>query len=287
MIDYLIPILILISILIPFTRKISFSQSMVIFNFIIFFITTLTSPDFISWHSPLVKEFAFSTAYLSHPEKWYTLITSMFLHADVWHILLNMMGIIFIGFPFEHEIGREKFAFIYLSTGIFASLFYSLFVNGSLIGASGAIFGILAAFAAYAPMKRIVVPLLMPIMILVPLPVIIVALFYAVIESAYVAMGNMDGIAHVAHLGGFIGGVAFSFVLKLNRVPGEKKEVDLTPYLKTEREREIYRKALQAEQREVREAWISYLVENMRCPKCGGRVEIKNGKLYCRRCGYI
>lgn len=288
MMDYIVPILILIAIFIPFIKKISFAQSVVIFNFIIFFVTTFTSPDLISWHSPLVQQFSFSPYYLNNPEKWYTLITSMFIHADVWHILFNMIGLIFIGFPFENEIGKTKFAIIYLSTGIFASVFYSIFGGKAyLIGASGAIFGILAAFAAYKPMKKVVVPLFMPVMILMPLPVVIVALFYAVIESLYVFIGKPDGVAHLAHVGGFLSGIALSFIIGINKSPSENKKIDLMPYLKTDREREIYRKAMSAEQQEVRDAWISYLVENMRCPKCGGRLEIKNGRLYCKRCGYI
>lgn len=282
-------IIILLSILFPFLKRFSFAQSIVISNFIVFFITTFSSPNLMPSGSIVFKELAFNPIYFHQPLKLYTLLTSMFIHADIWHILLNMIGFIFIGFPFESEIGSKKFAFIYITTGIFAAIFFSIFQysNTYLIGASGAIFGILAAFAALKPFKKVVIPLFMPIIIFIRMPVIVVAILYAGMETIYVALASPDGIAHVAHIGGFLAGVLLSFTIR-GSVAGKKEEaVNLKPYLTDERQLKIYEKAMSSKEPEIRDAWLSYLLKDLRCPKCGGKLVIKNGKLYCKNCGYI
>ncbi len=259
-------------------KKVPVSHMIVLSNFIIFLITLP--------HLPL-SELAFHPSYI-HSYRIYTIFTSMFLHGDFYHIFFNMLGIIFIGFPFEREVGGKKFAAVYFISGFFAAIFYAIIEgeNTYLIGASGAIFGILGAFAASYPFKKVAVPLFMPVIIFMRLPVIAVALIYAGIETLYTFSGVTDGIAHSAHLGGFIAGVFLSPFMKAKI---ERKGIgmeELEEFIVTDRQREIYEKALKADEPELREAWISYLMNEIKCPRCGRKLEIKNGEIRCRNCGY-
>jgi membrane associated rhomboid family serine protease len=111
--------------------------------------------------------------------KIWTLITSMFVHIQIWHILANMFSLFFIGNFVEKLIGRKRFFWVYLVSGIFAGLVYvflSYFFGGSFIGArlfgspdtfavgaSGAVFsqlGLLAVLTPYNSVFLIVGPLI-------------------------------------------------------------------------------------------------------------------------------
>ena len=277
-ISFVVIAIIISSLAYAFLKKVPVSHMIVLSNFIIFL---LTLP-----HLPL-SDLAFRPSYL-HSYRIYTIFTSMFLHGDFSHIIFNMIGIIFIGFPFEQQVGMKKFAAIYFISGFFAAIFYTLIDGGNtyLIGASGAIFGILGAFAAAYPFKKVAVPLFMPIIIFMRLPVVAVALLYAGIETLYTFSGVTDGIAHSAHIGGFVAGVFLSPFIKMKI---EKKSIGvekLREFVVTEKHREIYKKAMDADEPELREAWISYLLNEISCPECGGKLEIKDGEIYCRNCGY-
>lgn len=213
----------------------------------------------------------------------------MFLHGDFFHIFFNMIGLIFIGFPLENEIGAKKFLIIYITTGFFASVTFSLIKGGNtyLIGASGAIFGILGAFASAYPFKKVVVPLIAPLIFFIRLPVIFVALFYAIIEILYTQSGITDGIAHTAHLGGFVAGVFLSPLIKF-KIEEREREIDwdnIEKFLENEKQREIFERAKNADEKELRDAWLSYLLKNIKCPRCGGEIKLK-GKVFCTKCGY-
>ena len=79
------------------------------------------------------------------------LITYMFLHSGFWHIVLNMLGLFFFGPETERTLGTRRFAALYLVSGIIGGLGWLLLMGsqvGLCLGASGAIFGVLGAFAA-------------------------------------------------------------------------------------------------------------------------------------------
>lgn len=280
MLEMVIVLAIVIPIIYGIVKKIHVSLMLIISNFVIYFITLL--------FPSLVIKLAFSPSYLYEPSKLYTLLTSMFLHSTrhIDHILMNMLGLFFIGLPFENEIGAKKFLAVYFISGICASLAFSfLGGEGLLIGASGAIFGILGAFAASYPFKKVVVPLPVFIILFIRIPVIILALLYAGFETFYTFLGITDGIAHTAHLGGFVAGVFLSPFIKV-KVHMEKISMDgIEELLTDENQRKIFKKAMEADEEEIRDAWLSYLAKRLRCPKCGGEIEIRNG-IYCKKCGY-
>lgn len=155
------------------------------------------------------------------------LITYMFMHGSVTHILFNMLGLYMFGPPVEHVWGGKQFLFYYLFTGFgalvldFAVKYFQIYhtnispqeiemlVNTPMVGASGAIFGILAAYGYLFP-NNIIMPLFPPI----PMKAKYFVLIYGGIEL-YSGISDMSGagsnIAHFAH----VGGAVFGFLLMM------------------------------------------------------------------------
>jgi len=273
-------------------KKMLVSQTVVVINFIVFFILIFTSRSFYAGPSPVFHDLAFRPSYLeagglSHT---YTLFTSMFIHSDIFHILMNMIIFLLIGIPFEQRVGSRRFATIYFTSGVAGAIFFSIFNWGSdvmLVGASGAIFGVFGAFAALYPRDRVVMPIPFPIMFFVRMPVIVATIMFAALESLYTLSGVSDGVAHLAHIGGLVSGIVLSvFVREEKHKSTGRLNFDLLEGLvSTDKQREALVRAKEADLPEVREAWLSYLTKEMRCPKCGGKLE-RNKGIHCKDCGY-
>lgn len=143
----------------------------------------------------------------------YQLFTYMFAHEGFMHILFNMMALAFMGSMLESFWGQKKFLIFYIATGIGAGVF-NLLVDmyfgvgsfGLMIGASGAVYGILTAFGMIFPN--------MEIMLLIP-PIPIKAKYLAMIligMALFLGLRNSatDNVAHFTHLGGVV--VAFIII---------------------------------------------------------------------------
>jgi membrane associated rhomboid family serine protease len=146
------------------------------------------------------------------------LFTYMFFHADIYHLLFNMLGLFFFGTQIEQRMGSREFLFFYLLSGFVAGLFsFAMYwVSGAymvfLLGASGAIYAVLLAFAVYFPHANIY------IMGMFPVRAPILVLLYAGIEIFSQVFNVRGGIAHLTHLAGF--GAAFLyFIIRLGINP--------------------------------------------------------------------
>lgn len=131
----------------------------------------------------------------------WTIITYMFLHAGIWHIGFNMLALYFFGPRLELEIGGKHFLWLYFLSGIMGALLSFIFSPyTAIIGASGAIFGVLIGYAHYWPRDQILIWGILPIE----------ARWFVLIMTALSLFGGFSGeggnIAHFAHLGGFVGG---------------------------------------------------------------------------------
>jgi len=138
---------------------------------------------------------------------FFTLITSMFLHANFIHLGMNMLFLLITGDGCERAMGSSRFLVFYLACGVLSGLFH-VYMNSTsgipTIGASGAIFGVLAAFAILFPFRWLISLFgLIPI----PIPAIIFVFIEILSATALVASGAVENIAHTAHLGGFLAGV--------------------------------------------------------------------------------
>ncbi len=196
------------TIVVAYLKKFSLTYSIIIGNFFIFLISLFFSTE-------IINELGFRPIYLSLEllPNIYTLFTSMFVHSDFLHILGNMFVFFFMGIAFEQRIGAKKFLLIYLITGVCGALTHSLLNIDSpipLIGASGAIFGILGAFAYAYPRDEIVMPVPIGIMFIMRIKVIYATILFAVFETIVVMFSVQDSTAHFAHLGGLASGVVLA-----------------------------------------------------------------------------
>ncbi|MCB9920640.1 MAG: rhomboid family intramembrane serine protease [Planctomycetaceae bacterium] len=147
---------------------------------------------------------------------YFTLLTSMFMHGGIAHLLGNMWFLWIFGDNIEHDIGRMRYTLFYLLCGLLASLTHVLLnsTNASStvpsLGASGAISGVMGAYLLLHPHRRVTV-LLFRVVTQVPGFVAVGMWFVFQVISSLGVLGGMDtGVAYGAHIGGFIAGVAFA-----------------------------------------------------------------------------
>ncbi len=136
------------------------------------------------------------------------LITYQFVHANFWHLFFNMVfGLWMFGMEVEHVWGSKKFLIYYLSCGVVAGLVQLILspifepALGPTVGASGAIYGVMIAFAAIFPDRYIFLYFLIPIK--VKYFVIILIVF------SVISVGGQGNVANLAHLGGAVAGYLY------------------------------------------------------------------------------
>jgi len=145
-------------------------------------------------------------------------VTYMFTHGGFSHILFNMLGLFFFGMQVERRIGSYEFLLFYLLTGVLAGIlsFLIYYLTGSynviLLGASGAIFAVLFAFAVYFPNAQIYIMGIFP----VRAPLLVIG--YTAIELFSQITSSRTGIAHLTHLAGF-GFAYLYFIIRLGINP--------------------------------------------------------------------
>ncbi len=149
--------------------------------------------------------------------------TYMFLHGGFMHIFFNMLVLLLFGFTVESVLGKRRFLIVYLGSGIGSAIFYivlmSMFTEISsvpLLGASGAIFGLLAAYAFLFPKSWIF------IWGFIPLPAAVLIVFLLVEETFLGALSLQPGIANFGHVGGIVTGLAIMFVWRITKKRRER-----------------------------------------------------------------
>ena len=196
------------------------ARNLLIANVVIFILSNFLNQDYIT------RQFAFFNPILpGSPEllnpnfKIWQPFTYMFMHGGLGHLLSNMFALLIFGSGIETFFGSKRFLIYYLITGIGASFIYT-FVNiydmiqfspdsepywilaaTPMVGASGAIFGILIAYAYLFPNNELII---------FPFPIPIKAKylvgFYGVYELYEGIQGTSMGVAHFAHVGGLLVG---------------------------------------------------------------------------------
>ncbi|MCP4401026.1 MAG: rhomboid family intramembrane serine protease [bacterium] len=134
--------------------------------------------------------------------KFWQFVSYMFLHANFMHIFFNMWGLYLFGMTILPVLGTARFLQLYFLSGISGAGLWMLFnwnSNAPIVGASGAVFGVLMAAAMLHPHMRI--QLLFPP---IPMQMKTFVMIYAAIEIFNELSSAKGGIAHLAHLGGFI-----------------------------------------------------------------------------------
>lgn len=148
----------------------------------------------------------------------WTIITYMFLHDPngFTHILFNMLGLYFFGPRVEERLGSSRFITLYLISGIAGALLSMIFAwRSPILGASGALFGVMLAFATFWPTERILIWGILPV------EARLMVLGYTALSLFSGFSGSRGGVADFAHLGGFVG--AFFYLQWFQRRSGAKK----------------------------------------------------------------
>jgi membrane associated rhomboid family serine protease len=134
----------------------------------------------------------------------YTVLTSLFLHGGIYHILGNMLWLYWYGTALAQIIGEVKFLILYFAAGLVGNAFFLLIEPfGVAIGASGAIFGLGGALAVLRPRIKIV---------LFPIPIPMDLWVYVIV--GFVLMSFVPGVGWQAHLGGLLTGLGFGWYFR-------------------------------------------------------------------------
>jgi membrane associated rhomboid family serine protease len=156
---------------------------------------------------------------------WITLLTSMFLHGSLLHVLGNMLYLWVFGDNVEDAMGHARFLVFYLICGVAAALAQTTVDPGSAIpqiGASGAIAGVLAAYFMLFPFSRILtlIPLLFFVrLVAIPAVVLLGIWFLLQVASGVGSATSGGGVAWFAHIGGFLAGALLVFLFRRRGVP--------------------------------------------------------------------
>lgn len=151
-----------------------------------------------------------------------TLFSSMFMHASWLHIGGNMLYLWIFGDNIEDRIGSVKFLLFYLLCGLVATFADIAFKTDSVIpslGASGAIAGVLGAYLVLFPKRKVKVLMARQIVNMPAFMVLGLWILLQVYSQISVAGGQAGGVAYMAHIGGFVAGVALIFLLGGRRAP--------------------------------------------------------------------
>jgi membrane associated rhomboid family serine protease len=218
------------------------TYSLILVNVIIFYVFELNpfvEPDFIMNNLVFIPY---------KPDFWnvpVSAFTSLFLHGSGGHLWGNMIFLWVVGTVVERRIGSKRFLLIYLITGLMANFCY-IFISfladakvGHILGASGAIAGIMGVFAVRCYFKSMVFPLpilgifslLLPISFKIRLnSLVIMGLFFLMDLSGGIGQitgHNASNIGHWAHVGGMLAGVGLAFFLKLGEGAIEERHMEI------------------------------------------------------------
>ncbi len=155
--------------------------------------------------------------FLQLTANWWThfgvweLITYQFLHQGPMHLISNMLGLYFLGPEVERGIGTNRFFILYFLSGILGGLGWSLLAPAwhSCVGASGAVFGVLGAYAALYPNRELIL-IIFPFK---PIKAWVLVLFFGAYELLHTLNGPGGAIANSAHLGGGIAGYIYALTI--------------------------------------------------------------------------
>jgi len=143
-----------------------------------------------------------TASFLAQP---WTIVTNLFVHGSIWHLVFNMLTFYFFGSFLSRLVGTRAFLIIYFFGGILGNVFFMLLGSpfAIVIGASGAIFALGGALAVLTPRLRVYV---FPIPAPIPL--------WAAVLGGFLIMSFVPGVAWQGHLGGLVFGLIAGLVLR-------------------------------------------------------------------------
>jgi membrane associated rhomboid family serine protease len=180
-----------------YPRMTSAVQALIAINVVILFLQmTVVSPE--------AMESTLGFSFAAAPTHWWTIVTYMFVHLGLMHALVNMYTLWVFGPRLEHLWGAKKFLVFYFLSGLGALICYTLFFRDSgalLIGASGAIFGVMGAYALQWPKQEMLLMFVIPMRVMT---LVLLLVGYNLAMGLFGLAGGGTDVAYFAHLGGFI-----------------------------------------------------------------------------------
>ena len=163
---------------------------------------------FLQQTAPIINQMFVLVPALGLVRPW-SFVTYMFLHGGLGHIFFNMLSLFFFGPRLESRLGGRSFLGLYFTSGIMGAVLSIPFTPyAPIIGASGAVYGVMLGYAMFWPRDQILIWGIVPVE----------ARFLILAMTALSLFGGFSpssgGIAHFAHLGGFVGGYLFLLVMR-------------------------------------------------------------------------
>ena len=211
---------------IPSSRTPIVTIGIILANVVVFLNQLTLSPraatQFVYLYGVIPTEISSGDLLVPHPVPLYaTVLTSMFVHGGLFHIAGNMLYLWIFGDNVEDRMGRFRFLGFYLLSGVAAAAAQILSnpdSNIPMVGASGAISGVLGAYLLLFPHARVVTLIIFGWFIrLVEIPALIVLGFWIVVQvlnGLLTLSVQVGGVAWFAHLGGFVAGLIMAIPLK-------------------------------------------------------------------------
>jgi membrane associated rhomboid family serine protease len=279
--------LIIATLALGMVKRFDLAAVLVLGNLAIYFISLFAN-------GALYPDLAFQAADLKTGSNLYTIFTSMFIHASFAHIIGNMLFLYFMGAPLEARIGKARFALVYFTAGIASVILAAVVVFGLgnnpysyLVGASGAISGVVGAFLVLYPRDEF--PMFLGPIFLPKVPVWLSALgwlFFAVLLQVLVPSNT----SWEAHIGGFMAGLVVGLLVG-RRVEEQRRREEapldlskLEPLATTPALRNALENLRNDNHPDVQKALMEYFAEHAKCPQCGGKMKYRKDRLVCQ-CG--
>lgn len=227
---------------------------------------------------------AFAPIDLTDPAMIYTVLTSMYAHLNLYHLLFNMIALAFIGIILEQRIGTGPFILLYLVSGLLGTLAYAG-INwdhpyAHALGASGAISGVLGGLARLYPNERMAF-VFFPTY---PMRIWTVVVLFIGLQFMFVFS---SGVAWEAHLGGLAAGILIApLVVKIRAQVKVVRSVPLAALRKlavTPELQGILRRVELETVPDVRKAWIEHFMAKARCPICGSPIKVSGEAVRCSK----
>ena len=216
--------------------------------------------------------------------------SSIYIHSlSPLHIFFNILFFFLAGMPFESRVGSKRLTTIFLVSGMVANVIYSLFlhlygINSLLIGASGAIFGVMGAFVVMYPNDEITMflgPILMP---KIKVKIAIMALL--VVEFLATMLWVNDNVAHGAHVVGAITGAFMGYYYLKRGVVVKKEKMQINEKVfeelaTNEKLKKIEERIKKEEDLQIRNVWIEeFFKKKFGDAKIDGKFINSGGKRY-------
>jgi membrane associated rhomboid family serine protease len=179
----------------------------------------------------LYTNFTMVPANILNGQNFHTLFTSMFLHADIFHIGGNMLFLYVFGDNVEDAFGHLPYLLFYLISGLAADLIHILSITTSsgllvpTLGASGAISGVMGAYILLYPRARIQTLIIAFFITIISIPAVFFIGFWFLLQLLYTWLDMSGNVAYWAHIGGFVAGILMALIARRKR-----KTEPATPY---------------------------------------------------------